>query len=427
MGCLVLVMSGAYGNNQFHSMRHPTYGCDYMYFFLYVWVAFDAGQQMHQGVSWSHGPEALTLRLHQIGLVPASITLSWWMVVYPLWWWHCWVVFHQRERLNNKQIIFFCRTMHSLLQGGVSAYEALQVVGRSTVDVHLQNAIHRLVGVLGRGVSWGQAFAADVRWPVLLSLSFTATTHAGVTTEMFMHLTTVFEYREHHYRELLQTLLMPILTAGATVVIIGGFVYFSLPAHVSVIVTSINYAFYGAFFCLLVLSLYCLKYSTRLSVIGDWVMVHLPFIGAIITQGHAVIFFTVLGLLLRSGIPLVQALHGVDSLMVNRYWQLMVRQCIALLSEGWAVLDVARRMPRVCMPRAFVGALVAVSNSDQLAAVCEHTARVVSAERARLLATSVMLLQPFLMAVIGLVIVFFLRTVFESFTDVFAGVSVGTW
>ena len=64
-------------------------------------------------------------------------------------------------------------------------------------------------------------------------------------------------------------------------------------------------------------------------------ILHMPFFGSLIVQGHAILFFTLLAILLRAGVPLVPALKGIVTAMPNAYWRRHVQsRCVRVRPAG---------------------------------------------------------------------------------------------
>lgn len=321
------------------------------------------------------------------------------------------------------QVAFFCRTMHALMGAGLPLYGALRVVRMTAADYQVRRAVGDVVAAMSRGLAPSDAFReAGRRWPPVVPLVLAATGGIGNVGDVLLYIASAFEYETTYRSDIGRAALIPLITAVGALSLLGWALHIGAQqgASDSMAILSWLYAYgvYGAVG--LSGGLYGVwklaGYSMQLVAWRDRMILALPLVGRLIAYAQGILFFTVLSIVLRAGVCLVDALSAMESLFRNACWQAVLRKCVAQLREGHSLADVMQAAPRICIPAFFVATLATVTNAQSLAAVCQNAAALLVNEQKQRMALYVALLQPTLMVMVGGVIAYFLSVLYQIFS-----------
>jgi len=404
--------------------------------FLYYWTCFDKRKVLRAGRTWASSIDALCARLGRVGFLPVEMRCSYWMYFYPPWWWQQWVRVQSRDRLSLVLVAFFCRNVEALMGGGLSFFSALQVCAATAHDARLCSAVANILVHINRGLSPGDAFAAESsQWPTVLIFVLCAAQGTGAFREALCHMAEAFEREIMYRRDIARATLLPAVTGLTAFCVLGWAAYLCAGQGIG------NERFKGFSFCLDLLTEYgaqgvlvfflivyaCLRAfrsTEKLRVIVDRLILQLPLIGPLIARSHEILFFTMLALLTRAQVPLVQALEAMHSLFANKYWQQTVEGLRGRLMCGQALAEAMEAAPRLCIPALFLATLSAATSASLFAAVCQNMAVLLIRERGLLMDRYVTLLQPALMALVGTAIVGFLYIIYQGFAQSLGSIGI---
>lgn len=392
------------------------------YKIIYYWVGLCSKRVVRYGRVWALSSDQVVHRLYKINVIPISVKSSWWMLAYPPYWWRHWVAIQNRNQLLEVDIVFFFKTVAVLMQGHFSLYEAVRLVSVSAPSRGLQYAAHALTVNLARGASIAESFLIDSgRWPELVGLVCGAVSGTGRLHEIFLYLASAFHLAIKCRDDIKQALFIPLVTGLAAVIVFGGgLVVCSLYLDAAVVPTSITwlaqYAMYGVIVLLLVLG--CVwqlcSFFNQAHAYRDAMILHMPFFGSLIVQGHAILFFTLLAILLRAGVPLVPALKGIVTAMPNAYWRLCLRVVVRQLEQGHAFSTSVAFLPLYTVGVLFCAGVKTAHNAEQLVAVCQNSATLAQEQRSFALTQVAIFLPVVLMVFIGVCIAFGLYIAFQA-------------
>ncbi len=397
--------------------------------FLYYWICFDKRRIVRRGRVWSTDIDALVSRFARGGFLPITIRYSYWMHFYPAWWWRQWVLLQSRERLSLAQVAFFCRNVQALMSGGLSFFAALQVCAATATEVQLRSAVDDAVAYINRGIAPGDAFGmVGGRWPSVVPLVLSAAQGTGAFGEILIHLADAFEREVAYRRDIARAALLPAVTGLGAFCVLGWAAYLcadhsGMVGGLGNVVGIINWlSDYGGYAVLGLLgAVYACSQLLGLlkgpRALWDRIVLYLPLVGPLTARAHAILFFTMLALLLRAHIPVVKALHAMRPLFINAYWRQTIDGLVAHLMQGKSLPVAMEAAPRVCIPALFVATLPSATDAQLLAAVCQNMAVLLIRERSHLMDRYVALLQPALMAIVGVAIAGFLYLMYQGFSQ----------
>jgi len=324
--------------------------------------------------------------------------------------------------------------MPVLMQGGFSFSEALSMVAVAASSDALKSCVTRLMVELSSGTPISSAFAAAAdTWPSVVSLALSAVAGTGKTADILLHLADAFDADQRYRNDVGQALLVPVITGVGALVVLAGALYWcadQLGDHTSRLLFVGRWLYeYGLLVMILsamviVALVYSVRRSKVASIFRDRLVLAIPFFGAVGGQSDAILFFTVIALLLRAGVPLVPALRSGKLLVSNAYWRQLMNRFINDLEQGISLREAVAHLPAVCAPPVFVAGVVTATDAQQLVVVCNNTAQLVALQRAQLLSRFLVVLQPALLLFIGLVLAGFLYIVTQALS--MSCVSMGT-
>lgn len=397
--------------------------------FLYYWICFDKRRIVQSGRVWAADSDALVSRFARGGFLPITIRYSYWMYFYPAWWWQQWVWLQSRERLSLAQVAFFCRNVQALISGGLSFFAAVQVCAATATEVQLRSAVADAVVYINRGIAPGDAFGMVVgRWPSVVPLVLSAAQGTGAFGEILIYLADAFEREVAYRRDIARAALLPAVTGLGAFCVLGWAAYLcadqsgvagGFGSVVGIINWSSDYGLHATLILLVVLYA-CWRLLSRLKrlrALWDRIVLRLPLVGPLTARAHAILFFTMLALLLRAHIPVVEALRAIRPLFANTYWRQTIDDLVGRLMQGNSLSVAMEASPRVCIPALFVATLPSATEAQLLAAVCQNMAGLLIRERSHLMDRYVALLQPALMAIVGVAIAGFLYLMYQSFSQ----------
>lgn len=397
---------------------------------LFYWRALDARTTLKTGYTWAHDSDAVARALLTVQLIPISITLSCWMLCYPLAWWQVWSRMQRRGELSRSSLVFFFRTLCGLLDGGLVFHQALAVMTQSIHERACRSAAAVVLHFLQQGFSVGDAFAhTQERWPQVIPVVFAAAARSGALRDVCAHIADVFARDVQYRQEAAKVMVLPLITAVSACMVLGAAGYFCItqlgtPAPESALYGVLRVLRWCARYGIYVIVAgviaagacwHACALSQKIATIRDHLMLRIPFFGSVIASSHAIFFFTLLRLLLQAGVPLVVALATLERTYTHQWWKQALRGIHGALMRGSDIGTAFAAASSLCIPPLFVATLMVVQNNQTLASVAGSTATLLAAERARRMTLLVALIHPLVMLFIACIVVAFLSLLYQTF------------
>ncbi len=375
----------------------------------YRWIAIDVHGDECYGVQWAPSPQQLKYDLAKTGLELRALQRVKLALV---------------ERLSSIEVLQFFEQLHQLLVAGMLMAPALAVLAQ--LGSHMRRTIAQEVhaGVL-HGLSLAEALALFPRCfgPLVITLIH-AGAQAGALSEATGHLCDFLRLRAEFARRIRYALAMPIVTLlfFCTVVLI---IFIGIVPSLEHVVHLLNQQPTGSlatifalssaltsmsllhiagylFFVLLVLWLLLHIRSTR--HIWHWILIRLPIVGSVYVSFVLALFLHAVALLMRGGQSLVASLETASRLIKNDD----LRARIEHMQESIAAGD---SFPAIFADVLGTHALVACNallevgqQTGNLAVVIDQCARLYADRATKIVRHCVLILQPALMAILGVLI-----------------------
>lgn len=320
----------------------------------------------------------------------------------------------------------FANSLSVMLKSGMPINEALLSLSEQTTSRSLKSAIVRVYTDVGQGSLLSQAFARETKRfdPILVSL-VRAGEASGTLQENLAFLADWFTRSADLKREVDGATLYPKLVLGAAIFLGGGLAVFILPRLVPLfgqldvelpLITTLLLllsVFLQEMWLWCVLSLVAiavmLKILLKNSIVQRFVhsaAISVPFIGPILKQYQLALLSQLFATLLRSGVPISEALVIVQDAVPNIVYRESLSALRVHITSGTTLTHAMHEFPSL-YPKLYVGILAVGEQSgtlsDSFTYLAEHYSKEVKAMAKRLPTVIEPLLLICIAGIVGLV------------------------
>lgn len=257
-------------------------------------------------------------------------------------------------KAGSRDFMIFCRQFATLIQAGMSALYALQVLAGQMKQAPFRRRLEAVASSLAQGNSLAESFNRQTDFfPGILVHMLEAGEAAGALESTLERLAEHFEHRHDLEEKIRSATLYPLFISGVAVVVMAVMVLFVLPQFAQVFSamglemplfaslllqggTLVRRQWLPVLVLLLLASgslrWYLATDEGRLRL--DRTRLRLPLFGALYRNTLSARFARIMGLLLGSGLNLIAALELVDKVLGNRALSLALRRTREAVSEG---------------------------------------------------------------------------------------------
>jgi len=338
-------------------------------------------------------------------------------------------------RLSVKDLTLLTRQLASLIQSSMPLDEALQSVAKQSRKEKVQRIMLQVRSRVLEGLSLAQALGEHPKaFDDMYRAMVRAGEKAGFLGPVLDRLAEYTETSQHTQQKLKMAMVYPLVLLGVSVIVIGVLMTFVVPKLTSIfthsqrelpwltktlIVMSDFLQSYGLFLIIGVfgLSLFWRWWLSNTSRRRQWhkVLLKLPLAGHIVVQSDSARFASTLGLLVDSGVPLLDSLRISSQVMNNLILRDACKQVAVAVQEGSSLhraLNQAGIFPPLLVQMAANG-----EANGELAAQLNHAARNQERELELLIGTAMGLLEPATVVLMGgmvvLIVMAILFPIFE--------------
>ena len=276
------------------------------------------------GVMDADSPEAVAVRLGQVGVVPISITRE--RVRLPV---KRLAIKTRMERVRPEELIFFTRQMNTLIRAGISLTEAMGAISKETQNQALRSILEAVQQRVEGGMSFSEALAHHPRtFSDIYVHTVRAAEEGGFLDQALARLSTMLDNQLETKRRVSAAFRYPIfvfITLGVGVVIlltmvIPRFALFyagfkaTLPWPTRLIIGLGN--FMSTFWPVLAGGIVLLVWGTRWTLKQPWGRLtwdawklKLPVLGPLVSKLTFARMAQTLATMVGTGIPLIPALE----------------------------------------------------------------------------------------------------------------------
>ena len=330
------------------------------------------------------------------------------------------------SELSLKSQVFFAKRLAFLMEAEVPILEALSMLQSHVSKKSEKKIIERIIDDVSRGQSLAKSIA---KTPTLFGPSDVAIITVGESTgtlrENLAYLGTELEKREKSRGKIISALIYPALVFVAAVGIISFLLLYLFPKIIPVfaslhrelpfstqVVIGISvflkswWMLLSGFLLLLICgSIFFIQKNTKARLLFDQALVRIPLVGMLVRQQILAQSMRTIGVLLRSGIALPDALGATADAVQNTAYQASFRSFAECAKRGEHIADTFKTQPllfpEVCAQMSAVG-----ERSGNLSDSFLYLSNLYEQEGEESLARFSSLLEPALMLSMGFIIAF---------------------
>jgi type IV pilus assembly protein PilC len=253
------------------------------------------------------------------------------------------------QRVKLKDIAFFCRQVSALINAGIPIADTLQIINEQIANRKLQEAVKEVSDEVQTGISFSEAMKKQEEvFPDLMIHMVAAGEASGTLNFVMQRMAEDYEKEYSMQKKVSGAMVYPILIVVVAIAAISFIVTSVLPRFVEMF-ASANvelpavtkslidlsnflqhywlYLFIGI--ALFIYGLSCLKRTAKGRFAVDVLKLSLPVIGGVNSKIVMARFSRTLSSLLKSGVPLIQALEYVAAIVGNK----LVNEKILVIRE----------------------------------------------------------------------------------------------
>jgi type IV pilus assembly protein PilC len=241
-----------------------------------------------------------------------------------------------RMKVSGRTLAIFCRQFATMNQAGIPILQCLQILTKQTEDSQMKNVLTDVAAEIEKGSGLSEAFRKHRKeLPDILVNMITAGELSGTMDQAMDRLAVTFE-KEHALRSKIQSaMIYPMVIGFIAVIAVISLLIFVVPIFVDIfkqagaslplptlILLALSNAMIRYWWFILPLLFIVIPVGMQQTLATrpgrramDRILMRLPVVGPMIIKNVVARFARNLSTLLRSGIPLVQALETVEEIV----------------------------------------------------------------------------------------------------------------
>ena len=344
-------------------------------------------------------------------------------------------LFNRGPRLSNKQLVLVTQQLATLISSSLPVDEALQVLQDQSRDRTLNKVLTIMLHHVNDGQSLGVAMS---KASSSFTPAYTATIAAG---ENNGQLGPVLQRLADYSKRMQQTkskiqiaMIYPSIIITVSIAVVVLLMLYVVP-QVSEVITSMNQTLptltlvminiskfiqqWGAVLLLvLLLTMLMISFLMRVSAIRMQVhrlLLRIPIIGRLLKAYMAGRFCKSLALIYSSGQPVEEALHTASKVVSNDYMRQHIEAASQQIQEGDGFLKAFKGRP--ILPLIALHLIASGQNNGQLANMLDRASDDLEQTLENSIATTLALLEPLMMLVMGAVVLLIVMAVMVPILD----------
>lgn len=326
--------------------------------------------------------------------------------------------------LKSSELTLFTRQLATLLAAGIPVEEALQGVGEQSESENVRRLIIGVRGKVMEGYALAQALGEYPKaFPDLYRSTVAAGEQTGRLDHVLMKLADYTENQQRIRQKIQQALIYPSLMIVVSVSIISFLLVFVVPKIIDVFASSgqdlppativliaISHFIHNDglyLLILIILALFILRQGLQHAAFRmhfDGLMLRLPLIAYLIKATNIARYIHTFGILFASGVNVLDTLRVATGLIHNRVMRTAFEKAAVQIKEG-SHISKALKATQFLSPMA-VHLIASGEKSGQLAPMMERAAAHLDLEVKRLIDTVLTLLEPFVILLMGAIVLF---------------------
>lgn len=339
-----------------------------------------------------------------------------------------------KTALGSETVIHFTRDLSGLLRSGLPLYESLLTVEEKYRSHKYHFLFLDLCDQIKQGKSLSQALAAYPKSfnPVYISM-IAAGESTGHLEKAFAQLYKVISRNEKFRKQIRSAMVYPGFLAVFCLIVLVGLFVFLIPSMkellegrelhpmtktILAISTSIekNLLLYAGFFALFFSTIIALVKTKKTKDFFKKTLLHIPLCKTLYTESILMRFSRVFGVLLSSGVPIVEALKLSRSIMNHISFEEAVKKAEEGIVQGRKLSEELKKSG--LFPPMMLRMLSTAEETGNPTEMLEHVADIYEEQLERTLVQFTNLLQPVMLLILGIIVGVVLLSVLLPLTDV---------
>lgn len=260
----------------------------------------------------------------------------------------------RRRKVKNRELIIFCRQFAATLDAGISIIESLDILRQQTENKILKEALDDVYNEVQKGITLSTAMKSHPNaFPQMLINMVAAGEFSGALSDILHRMTEHYEKEDKIQSKIKSATVYPKILAVVTLIVVSILLIFVLPnfgemfadmgAELPVLTKVLmnsgsaiaKYWYFPVGIILVILLMYRRLVSTYEGRVAyaKW-RLGLPIFGDLIRKTATSRFSRTLGAMLRSGIPIIDAMEQVIQVIGNEYIQDKLQGTLEHIKKG---------------------------------------------------------------------------------------------
>lgn len=345
-------------------------------------------------------------------------------------------------RISYLDKVFFIKHLSLMIKSGLPLRESLVILQEQTKKRKFKNVLGDIIKNIerGRSLSYSLACYPNIFGGFYINM-IKVGEDSGTLEESLNYLVVQLEKNYELRQKMIAAMIYPAIILTAIIVIGSLITYFILPkitgifkvfkieiplaTRILIYFTQIvtDYGFFilvGVVFLFLTLSL--ISRIKAVKTLFYKLALNFPILGSMVRDMNLVYFTRSLGILLKSGVPLMNALDITKTTLSNIVYQKKIEELIEKVKEGKPISSFLKE-ERAIFPSVFSRMIEIGEKTGSLEETLIYLGDFYESELDRALKTFTTIFEPFLLLVVGLVIGFVSLAIISPIYEVTRGLS----
>jgi len=334
-----------------------------------------------------------------------------------------------KRKINNTLLSTFSRDLSIYLKAGVSLINALKLLSKSyKKDKKLSDFFSSLHTFLDEGKNFYTALDEQniFEIPEFYKQSIKISEDGGLLQGVLLELATFLKEQDRIKKQISQAMIYPMFILGISFLMVGFMLSFIVPKitavfdqldqelpAITIFVINLGDFFEKNFFylCIFLLFsifafLYCLQKYEGFKYFIDKYLLKIPFFSALLELGELSRFSYMNSILMRSGIPFVQAVQLSSNILNNLLIKKIFEEGASKIVEGEKLSKILDNNKHYKLDAAFVHAIAIGEETSTLSEILNNLATLYNEANKDKINIFLSLLEPIFMLIVGIVIGF---------------------
>lgn len=260
----------------------------------------------------------------------------------------------KRRKVKNRELIIFCRQFAATLDAGISIIESLDILRQQTENKMLREALDDIYNEVQKGITLSTSMRSHPKaFPQMLVNMVAAGEYSGALSDILHRMTEHYEKEDKINAKIKSATIYPKILAVVTLIVVTLLLIFVLPnfgrmfedmgaelPNITQVLmnlgdTVLQYWFVPVGMIVFGILFYRRMVSTHEGrvALAKW-QLGLPIFGSLSRKVATSRFSRTLGAMLRSGIPIIEAMEQVIQVIGNAYIEDLLNGTLENIKRG---------------------------------------------------------------------------------------------